>query len=118
MLNIVLHGTFYTTLELGKRWIRRRRRYDAEHRHLLRLHRLGLRRASAAAKAGVLAFTRSLAVEWARHGIRQVAIAPAPSLRKGPGATRSDAGAGGEALDRVPLGRVGEKDELAKLAAY
>jgi NAD(P)-dependent dehydrogenase (short-subunit alcohol dehydrogenase family) len=37
---------------------------------------------SATAKAGVLAMTRSLAVEWAKYGIRTNAIAPGPSLLK------------------------------------
>jgi NAD(P)-dependent dehydrogenase (short-subunit alcohol dehydrogenase family) len=38
---------------------------------------------SATAKAGVLAMTRSLAVEWAKYGMRHNAIAPGPFPTKG-----------------------------------
>jgi NAD(P)-dependent dehydrogenase (short-subunit alcohol dehydrogenase family) len=74
---------------------------------------------SAAAKAGVLALTRSLAVEWARYGIRQVAIAPGlfPTdgawSRLAPTPELAEAG-----INRVPVRRVGDKQELTDLAAF
>src|SRR5690606_33295902 len=70
--------------------------------------------------AGVLALTRSLAVEWGRHGIRSNAIAPGPFPTKG-GWSRLLPGEMMEKFDmrkRVPLGRMGEHQELADLAAY
>jgi NAD(P)-dependent dehydrogenase (short-subunit alcohol dehydrogenase family) len=122
VLNIVLHGTFYATLEVGKRWI-------AQGRHGTMLNIVttyassgsgsGFVVPSAAAKAGVLALTRSLAVEWAQYGIRQVAIAPGPFPTDGAWSRLSPTPElERKMLGRVPLGRVGDKDELAHLAAY
>ncbi|MCW8816954.1 MAG: SDR family oxidoreductase, partial [Ignavibacteriaceae bacterium] len=75
---------------------------------------------SAAAKAGVLAVTRSLAVEWAKYGIRFNAIAPGLFPTKGawerllPGDLQKKF----DLKKKVPLQRVGENQELANLAAY
>ncbi len=74
---------------------------------------------SACAKAGVLAMTRSLAVEWGRAGIRLNAIAPGPIPTEG-AFSRLMAGPGAEenALGRIPLGRFGRKEEIANLATF
>ncbi|MDQ8736798.1 SDR family oxidoreductase [Paenibacillus sp. LHD-38] len=120
VLNIVLHGTFYTSLEVGKRWI-------AEGRCGTMLNIVttyastgsGYVVPSAAAKAGVLALTRSLAVEWAKYGIRQVAIAPGPFPTEGAWSRLSPTPELEEKMiGRVPLKRVGNKEELANLAAF
>jgi NAD(P)-dependent dehydrogenase (short-subunit alcohol dehydrogenase family) len=74
---------------------------------------------SACAKAGVLAMTRSLAVEWGLAGIRLNAIAPGPIPTPGafsrliptPEAEKAS-------LSRIPLGRFGEKQEIANLALF
>src|SRR4029450_13464970 len=74
---------------------------------------------SAAAKAGVLAMMRSLAVEWATYGIRLNAVAPGPFPTEGafsrllPGSEMET-----QARRRVPSRRFGEHWELANLAAY
>ena len=74
---------------------------------------------SAAAKAGVLAMTRSLAVEWAVYGIRCNAIAPGPFPTEGAWkALMPTPELEQEAKDRIPMGRFGEHEELANLAAY
>ena len=120
VVNIVLHGTAYMTLACGRRWIAEKRRGNV----------LSIVTSyawtgsayvvpSAMGKAGVLAMTRSLAVEWGPKGIRLNAIAPGPFPT--PGAwqrlvPREDLA---EAwLKRIPLGRAGEHAELTNLAAY
>lgn len=76
---------------------------------------------SAAAKAGVQAMTRTLAVEWARHGIHTNAIAPGSFPTEG-ASSHLWLGSREEAAERVkkavPLGRHGRHEELANLAAY
>jgi NAD(P)-dependent dehydrogenase (short-subunit alcohol dehydrogenase family) len=76
---------------------------------------------SACAKAGVLALTRSLAVEWGRkYNIRMNAIAPGPFPTKGawdrlfPDSVRDQF----DPAFRVPLKRVGDRQELSNLTAY
>ena len=75
---------------------------------------------SACAKAGVLAMTRSLAVEWAKYGIRSNAIAPGPFPTKGAWKRLVPPGLNLEKkmIERVPLKRFGAHEELANLASY
>ncbi len=120
VLNIVLHGTFYMSLEVGKRWIDKQR--SGVMLNIVTSYAWtgsGYVVPSAAAKAGVLALTRSLAVEWAQYGIRQVAIAPGPFPTEGAWSRLSPTPElANKAIERIPLRRVGEKSELANLAAY
>ena len=120
VLGIVLHGTFYCTLALGKKWIEAGR--GGQCLNIVTTYAWsgsGFVVPSAAAKAGVLAMTRSLAVEWARYGIRMNAIAPGPFPTQGAWERLAPTPELAEqALNRVPLRRVGEHIELANLAAY
>jgi NAD(P)-dependent dehydrogenase (short-subunit alcohol dehydrogenase family) len=121
ILATTLHGAMYCTLALGKRWIAQQRP-GAVLSILSTSTRTG--RAftvpSAMAKSGLLAMTRSLAVEWGPHGIRLVAIAPGPFPTDGSN-RQLHPGERAEAVARAPLnptGRVGQPAELANLAAY
>jgi NAD(P)-dependent dehydrogenase (short-subunit alcohol dehydrogenase family) len=74
---------------------------------------------SACAKAGVLAMTRSLAVEWGSAGIRLNAIAPGPIPTEGAfSRLMANPQAEKNALGRIPLGRFGAKEEIANLATF
>lgn len=122
VIDIVLKGTKNCTLAFGKHWI------NTEHGNAAVLNIVttyattgsGFVVPSAMAKAGVLAMTKSLAVEWAKYGIRFNAIAPGPFPTKGAW-DRLLPGNISEKLNleaEVPLRRSGERQELSNLAAY
>jgi NAD(P)-dependent dehydrogenase (short-subunit alcohol dehydrogenase family) len=120
VLGIVLHGTFYCTLELGKRWIAKEQKGTVLNiATTYALSGSGYVVPSAVAKAGVVAMTKSLAAEWGKYGIRLNAIAPGPFPTEGAW-TRLMPTPEIEALfhKRIPLGRVGDHSELANLASY
>ncbi len=74
---------------------------------------------SCAAKAGVLAMTRTLAVEWARYNIHVNAVAPGSFPTEGASSRLMLApGAAERGLKRIPVGRAGRHEELANLAAF
>ncbi|MBT1697886.1 SDR family oxidoreductase [Fulvivirgaceae bacterium PWU4] len=121
VVDIVLKGTYYTTLAAGKNWIAKKQ--PGTFLNIVTTYAWtgsGYVVPSACGKAGVLALTRSLAVEWAKYKIRSNAIAPGPFPTEGawsrllPG----DLVKKFDPAERVPLKRVGEHQELANLAAY
>lgn len=121
VLNIVLHGAAYCTVACGRRWIDGGRPGTVlSILTLSSLHGAPFSVPSAMAKAGVLAMTRSLAVEWGPKRIRLNAVAPGPFPTEG--AWRRlvpDAQAASQPLDRgIPLGRFGEHRELADLCSF
>lgn len=120
VLGIVLHGTAYCTLDLGRRWIESGR--GGTVLNIVTTYAStgsGYVVPSAMAKAGVLALTRSLAVEWAKYGIRHVAIAPGPFPTEGAWSRLLPTPEMAEGITQhVPVGRVGDKIELANLASY
>jgi len=121
IVDIVLRGTYYTTLAAGKNWIAKKQ--PGVFLNIVTTYAWtgsGYVVPSACSKAGVLALTRSLAVEWAKYNIRSNAIAPGPFPTEGawsrllPG----DLAQKFDPAQRIPLKRVGDHQELANLAAY
>jgi len=120
VVNIVLHGAAYATLACGRRWLA-----ESHPGNVLSIVTTyawtgsAYVAPSAMAKAGVLAMTRSLAVEWGGRGVRLNAIAPGPFPT--PGAwerlvPRPDLARAFETKN--PLGRPGRHEELANLACF
>jgi len=120
VIGIVLNGTLNVTMACGRRWLQARHpgvvlNITATYTTSGSAYVVP----SAVAKAGVVALTRSLAVEWGNRGIRMNAIAPGPIPTEGafsrllprPELEKP-------ALERVPLGRFGTVEELANLAAF
>jgi NAD(P)-dependent dehydrogenase (short-subunit alcohol dehydrogenase family) len=120
VVSIVLNGTFYCSRAVGARMIG-----SARGGHILNtvaayawtggpgtIH-------SACAKAGVVTMTRTLAVEWARHGIRVNAISPGPVETEGAGGKLwGTPEARAAMLGSIPRGRIGQPEEVAHAAAY
>ena len=120
VVDIVLNGTFNCTQAVGKVM---RKKEGGVILNIVTTYAWtgsGYVVPSACAKAGVLAMTRSLAVEWAKYGIRTVAIAPGPFPTEGAWSRLAPPGLGikKKMKNRVPLKRVGEHIELANLATY
>lgn len=122
IIDIVLKGSKNCTLAFGKHWIDSKQPSSTILNIVTTYAFTGSAYVvpSATAKAGVLAMTRSLAVEWAKYGIRSNAIAPGPFPTKGawdrllPGDLKEKF----DLAKKVPLQRVGDHQELANLAAY
>lgn len=121
VVDIVLRGSYNFTLAMGKDWIELNQ--PGTILNIVTTYAWtgsGYVVPSACAKSGVLAMTRSLAVEWAKYGIRSNAIAPGPFPTEGawdrllPGNLKKKY----DPATKVPVKRVGDHQELANLAAY
>ena len=120
VIGIVLVGTINVTMACARRWIS-----AGHHAAVLNITTTYAKTGSAyvvpsaVSKAGVEAFTRSLAVEWGSRGIRMNAIAPGPIPTEGAFARLLPRPELEKfARDRNPLGRFGTVEELANLAAF
>jgi NAD(P)-dependent dehydrogenase (short-subunit alcohol dehydrogenase family) len=121
VVDIVLKGTYNCTLAVGKHWIA-----EQSGGSILNISTTyawtgsGYVVPSAVAKAGALVMVRSLASEWGKYGIRLNAIAPGSFPTEGAWSRLRPPQLEDEedVRKKVPLGRVGEHQELANLAAY
>ena len=121
VIDIVLNGTFYCSSAVGRYWIEKG--IKGSMVNMVATYAWGAGAGvvhSAAAKAGVLSLTRSLAVEWGtQYGIRVNAIAPGPIERTG-GADKlwESEEQAKRTLNSVPLRRLGTPEEIADLATF
>lgn len=120
VIGIVLMGTIHATMACGRRWLK-----EGHKATVLNISTTYAETGSAyvlpsaVAKAGVLAMTRSLAVEWGKRGIRFNALAPGPVPTEGAFSRLMPVKElEGLAKKRNPLGRFGTHEELANLAAF
>ncbi len=120
VVSIVLYGSFNCTQALGRRWIAAKQ--PGTVLNILTTYAetgSGFVLPSACAKAGVLAMTRSLAVEWSKYRIRLNAIAPGPFPTEGAWSRLMPTKEYEErAKNHHPMKRFGRHDELANLAVY
>jgi NAD(P)-dependent dehydrogenase (short-subunit alcohol dehydrogenase family) len=118
--NIVMHGTFYVTHAVGRRWI------AGGHRgNVVSIVVTWIQNGSpyvvpsAMSKSAIHAMTMSLATEWGRYGIRLNAIAPGEIPTEGAGKRLNPGGEPGARTERSnPMGRVGRIEELQNLATF
>jgi NAD(P)-dependent dehydrogenase (short-subunit alcohol dehydrogenase family) len=127
--NIVFHGTFYVTQAVGKRWVDEARagawQPGSAFRSVMSIIVTWVDNGSpyvvpsAMSKAGIEVMTKSLAVEWARFGIRLNAVGPGEiptegmSKRLNPGEEP-----GARSRERNPMARAGRMSELQNLATF
>jgi NAD(P)-dependent dehydrogenase (short-subunit alcohol dehydrogenase family) len=122
VVGIVLQGTFHCTLALGRKWIAAKQ--PGTILNIVTTYAAANCGSafvvpSACAKAGVLAMTRSLAVEWARYRIRVNAIAPGPFPTEGAWSRLMPSKDFQErAKNDHPMKRFGRHEELTNLAAF
>jgi len=118
VINIVLNGTFYCTSAVGKRMIAKK---NGSILNVIANYAWtgapGVVH-SASAKAGVLAMTQTLAVEWARHKIRVNAVLPGLTDTKFASALTQNPDLLKAMLRLIPLGRVAEPGEIAPMIAF
>lgn len=119
VVGIVLDGTWYCTQAVGREMI------AAGGGSILNIGTVGafhggpLAVHSASAKAGVLAMSRTLAVEWGRHNIRVNVLTPGATADTGAVAQLFPTEADRQRiLASVPRGRLAERDEIANAAAF
>ncbi len=117
--NIVFRGSFFVTLDCGKRWIAEKTTASVVSILATWVWSGGpFTVPSAMSKAGLNVMTQSLAVEWAPKGIRFNAIAPGPFPTEGAWARLNPGGELSRGSSSNPMGRVGDMRELANLAVY
>ncbi len=127
--NIVFHGSFYVTQAVGKRWVAQAKagqwKPGDAMRNVMSIIVTWVDNGSpyvvpsAMSKAGIEVMTKSLAVEWARYGVRLNAVGPGEIPTEGMSKRLNPGEEPGERSRRNnPMGRPGQMSELQKLACF
>jgi NAD(P)-dependent dehydrogenase (short-subunit alcohol dehydrogenase family) len=118
--NIVMHGTFYVTHAVGRRWIAGKSKGSVVSIAVTWVRNGGpFVVPSAMSKAAIHAMTMSLATEWGPYGIRLNAIAPGEIPTEGMSKRLNPGEEPGARSARVnPMGRPGRMEELQNLATF
>ena len=127
--NIVFHGSFYVTQAVGKRWVAEAKagkwKQGDPFRSVMSIIVTWVDNGgpyvvpSAMSKAGIEVMTKSLALEWARYGIRLNAVGPGEIPTEGMSKRLNPGEEPGERTKASnPMARVGEMSELQNLAAF
>ncbi|WP_096358625.1 SDR family oxidoreductase [Variibacter gotjawalensis] len=123
--NIVMHGTFYVTQAVGKRWVAGGWKQGDPMRSVMSIVVTWVENGgpyvvpSAMSKSAIVGMTRSLATEWARYGIRLNAVGPGEIPTEGMSKRLNPGEEPGARTKKVnPMGRIGEMKELQNLATF
>jgi NAD(P)-dependent dehydrogenase (short-subunit alcohol dehydrogenase family) len=123
--NIVMHGTFYVTHAVGKRWVASGWKQGDPMRAVMSVITTWVLNGgpfvvpSAMSKAAIHTMTMSLATEWARYGIRLNAVGPGEIPTEGMSKRLNpNEEPGARSKKNNPMGRVGEMSELQNLATF
>ncbi|XP_042529118.1 2,4-dienoyl-CoA reductase [(3E)-enoyl-CoA-producing], mitochondrial [Dipodomys spectabilis] len=118
--DIVLNGTAYVTLEIGKQLIKAQK--GAAFLAITTIYAesgSGFVVPSSSSKSGVEALNKSLAGEWGKYGMRFNIIQPGPIKTKGAFSRLDPTGTfEQDMINRIPCGRLGTVEELANLAIF
>lgn len=118
IIAIDLTGPLLIARQVGEGMVARGRGVIVNTASQLAFHGSATRAAYAAAKAGLVQFTKSAAAEWAPHGVRVVALAPGRTLTPMTAPLLSTEEQRREGLKAIPAGRYGSAEEMAKLALF
>ncbi len=118
IISIDLTGPLLVARQIGEGMVARGSGVIVNTASQLAFHGSATRAAYAAAKAGLVQFTKSAASEWAPHGVRVVALAPGRTLTPMTVPFLATEEQRREGLKHIPAGRYGRAEEMAKLALF
>jgi NAD(P)-dependent dehydrogenase (short-subunit alcohol dehydrogenase family) len=118
IITIDLIGPVLLARHVGEGMVARGRGVIVNTASQLAFHGSATRAAYAAAKAGLVQFTKSVAAEWAPHGVRVVALGPGRTLTPMTEPFLATEEQRREGLKHIPAGRYGNREEMAKLALF
>jgi NAD(P)-dependent dehydrogenase (short-subunit alcohol dehydrogenase family) len=118
VVQVNLVGSMALTKLFGQRMVERRHGAVVMIGSQLAFNGSEFRSVYAATKAGISQFVKTAALEWGRHGVRVNCVAPGRTLTAINRHLLTDPSEREQALARIPLGRFGEPDDIARAIAF